>query len=60
MDRDDDVYTNTTSSHGTVVLSDMTGYIQDQFVGTAPDAAYYLFITEDAPNENPVEESYWV
>ena len=60
VDRDNDVYTNTTSSHGTLVLSDMAGYVQDQFVGTAPDASYYLFITEDAPNENPVEESYWV
>jgi hypothetical protein len=60
VNRDIDVYTNTTSSHGTLVLSDMAGHAQDQFVGTAPDAAYYLFITEDAPNENPVEESYWV
>ena len=60
VERDEDVYTNTTSSHGTLVLSDMAGYIEDQFVGTAPDASYYLFITEDAPNENPVEESYWV
>ena len=58
--RDNDVYTNTTSSHGTLVLSDMAGYVQDQFVGTAPDASYYLFITEDAPNENPIEESFWV
>ncbi len=60
VNRDSDVYTNTTSSHGTLVLSDMAGHAQDQFVGTAPDAAYYLFITEDAPFENPVEESYWV
>ncbi|RYE45285.1 MAG: T9SS type A sorting domain-containing protein, partial [Sphingobacteriales bacterium] len=29
-------------------------------VGTAPDASYYLFITEDVTSENPVEESYWV
>lgn len=58
--RDVDVYTNTTSNHGTLVLSDMAGFVQDNFVGTAPDAEYYLFITEDAPNENPVEESYWV
>ena len=60
VNRDVDVYTGTTSSHGTLVLSDMVGYIENQFVGTAPDASYYLFITEDAPNENPVEESYWV
>jgi hypothetical protein len=60
VNRDVDVYTGTTSSHGTWVLSDMAGYIENNFVGTAPDASYYLFITEDAPNENPVEESYWV
>ncbi|MBP0903618.1 S8 family serine peptidase [Mariniflexile gromovii] len=58
--RDSDVYTNTTSNHGTLVLSTMAGYIENQFVGTAPDASYYLFITEDALSENPVEESYWV
>ena len=28
-------------------LSDMAGFVQDQFVGTAPDASYYLFLTED-------------
>lgn len=60
FDRTTDVYANTTSSHGTLVLSDMAGYVQDQFVGTAPDAAYYLFRTENAPNENPIEESLWV
>lgn len=46
--------------HGTMVLSDMAGYVQDQFVGTAPDAQYYSFRTENASSENPVEESYWV
>lgn len=60
FDRNEDVYANTSSSHGTMVLSDMAGYVEDQFVGTAPDASYYLFRTENAPNENPVEESLWV
>ncbi len=60
VNRDVDVYTGTTSSHGTLVLSDMAGYVENQFVGTAPDASYYLFITEDATSETPVEESYWV
>ncbi|MBJ6367873.1 S8 family serine peptidase [Snuella sp. CAU 1569] len=60
VNREDNVYANTTSNHGTLVLSDMAGYIENQFVGTAPDASYYLFITEDALSENPVEESYWV
>lgn len=47
-------------SHGTMVLSTMGGYVDGQLVGTAPDAAYYLFITEDDANEEPLEESLWV
>lgn len=46
--------------HGTMVLSCMGGYVDGQLVGTAPDAQYYLFVTEDVVDENPVEESYWV
>ncbi|MEP3837567.1 MAG: S8 family serine peptidase [Algibacter sp.] len=60
VNRDVNVYTGTASNHGTLVLSDMAGFIESDFVGTAPDASYYLFITEDASDENPVEESYWV
>lgn len=47
-------------NHGTMVLSCMGGYVENQLVGTAPDANYYLFVTEDVISENPVEESYWV
>ncbi len=47
-------------SHGTHVLSDIAGYIEGEFVGTAPDASFYLFRTEDAPNETPLEETLWV
>jgi len=46
--------------HGTQVLSTMAGYVLNNYVGTAPDAKYYLFKTEDNNDENPVEESYWV
>jgi hypothetical protein len=60
VNRTDDLYAYTGSTHGTKVLSTMAGFIQDQFVGTAPDATYYLFRTEEAEQENPVEESYWV
>lgn len=60
VNRTEAVYDNVSSSHGTRVLSTMAAYIPDEFVGTAPDASYYLFITEDANSENPVEESYWV
>jgi len=47
-------------SHGASVLSDIAGYVSNQFVGTAPDADFYLFITEDASKETPLEESLWV
>ena len=60
VDRTTAVYTSTASQHGTQVLSTMAGFVQDQYVGTAPDATYYLFRTEDVASENPVEESYWV
>jgi subtilisin family serine protease len=56
--RNPDFYTGV--SHGTSVLSSMGGYKENSLVGTAPDASYYLFITEDDASENPVEESLWV
>lgn len=58
VNRTDDFYTGGT--HGTMVLSTIGGYVSGSLVGTAPDASYYLFITEDVAGENPVEESYWV
>lgn len=58
VQRSADFYTGGT--HGTLVLSTMGGYTEGQLVGTAPNASYYLFITEDIVGENPVEESYWV
>lgn len=50
----------TGSDHGTKVLSTMGGYKENSLVGTAPNASYYLFITEIGALENPVEESLWV
>ena len=46
--------------HGTQVLSNMGGYADNELIGTAPNAQYYLFITEDINDENPLEESNWV
>ncbi len=48
------------STHGTFVLSTMVGIIQDSLKGTAPDANYFLFRTEDPASENIVEEDNWV
>ncbi|SDS70772.1 Por secretion system C-terminal sorting domain-containing protein [Formosa sp. Hel1_31_208] len=60
VDRVEDVYAFEGNDHGTRVLSNMAGFVPDQFVGTAPDASYYLFRTEDVATETPVEEAYWV
>lgn len=58
VSRKPDFYTG--DSHGTSVLSTMGGFEENLLVGTAPDASYYLFITEDVRSENPIEESLWV
>ena len=57
-DRNTDYYSR--SSHGTHVLSSIAGYIEDEYVGTAPDAKFYLFITEISESETVLEESLWV
>ncbi|MEO8535018.1 MAG: S8 family serine peptidase [Flavobacterium sp.] len=58
VNRNDNFYTG--DDHGTMVLSTMGGYKENFLVGTAPDASYYLFITENDASENPIEESLWV
>ncbi len=58
VNRSDNFYSGI--SHGTLVLATMGGYKEGELVGTAPDASYYLFITEDGANESPLEESLWV
>ena len=52
-----DIYAE--NSHGMKVLSCMAANIPDVFVGTAPDASYWLLRSEDADSEQPVEEDYW-
>ena len=54
------VNANGTGSHGTNTSSDIAGFLQDQFVGTAPQASYYFFVTEYNPSETPLEEAHWV
>ena len=47
------------NSHGMKVLSCMAANIKDVFVGTAPEASYWLLRSEDQDTEQPVEEDYW-
>ncbi len=60
VDGDTDYFNANLHNHGTQVLSTMAAYVEDQYVGTAPDASYYLFRTENSTSETPVEETYWV
>jgi len=57
-DRNTNFYTR--DSHGANVLSTIAGFIDNEFVGTAPDAKFYLFITEIAETETVLEETLWV
>ncbi|MDI9320703.1 MAG: S8 family serine peptidase [Phycisphaerales bacterium] len=43
------------SGHGTEVLSTMAGILNGSYVGTAPDAQYALYITENGTSEQPFE-----
>ena len=52
-----DIYAE--NSHGMKVLSCMAANIKDAFVGTAPEASYWLLRSEDQDTEQPVEEDYW-
>ena len=46
--------------HGTSVLSTITAYLDDVFVGVAPDAEVILCVTEDVPTEYVIEEYNWL
>lgn len=48
------------SSHGVMVLSTMAAKSEGYMVGTAPDATYMLFRTEDTGTEYLIEEYNWV
>lgn len=42
-------------SHGTQILSTISGNIPNNYVGTAPEAEVALYITEDITSEKPIE-----
>ena len=46
-------------SHGAMVLSTMTGNMPGQYLGTAPEASYWLIRTEYSPTEYKVETDFW-
>lgn len=60
VNRNSDYYGDTGNTHGLSVLSTIGAYIDHQFIGTAPNAEFYLYVTEDVASETPLEESLWV
>jgi len=60
ISKNNDIYNTNLNTHGTVCLGTIGGYLDNQFVGTAPDADFYLYASEDAYNEIPEEQLYWI
>lgn len=57
-DENDQVYF--ASTHGSNVLSIMAVDMPGTYIGSAPDANYYLFRTEIVDSEYVVEEDHWL
>jgi subtilisin family serine protease len=55
-----DEYVYEASDHGRDVLSTMAANIPNLLIGTAPEASYFLFKTEDEKGEFVAEEYHWV
>lgn len=58
--KNNDIYNTSFSSHGTNVLGVIGGYIDNAFVGSAPDADFYLYTTETTTAEIPEEQLYFI
>jgi len=50
---------NEDDSHGMQCFSTVAAYRPGVFVGSSPEAKYFLFRTEDAPTEQIIEEYNW-
>ena len=59
ISKNNDIYSTALNNHGSYCLGVIAGYVQNQYVGSAPDADFYLYATEDAYNEIPEEMIYW-
>lgn len=59
INKSTDIYNTSLNNHGSYCLGVIAGFIQNQYVGSAPDADFYLYATEDAADEYPEELIYW-
>ena len=60
ISKNTDIYNTSLNTHGSICLGTIGGYLDNQFVGTAPDADFYLYASEDGANEIPEEQLYWI
>ncbi len=58
VNKDTNVFVD--GSHGSKVLSIMGGYLDNQLIGSAPRADYWLLKSEQESDETPVEMDYWL
>lgn len=59
INKSNDIYNTSMNNHGSYCLGVIAGYISNQYVGSAPDADFYLYASEDGANEIPEELIYW-
>lgn len=60
VSKNNDIYNTSLNTHGAYCLGVIGGYIDGSYVGSAPDADFYLYATESGPYEIPEEELYWI
>ncbi len=60
VSKNNDIYNPNLNLHGAVCLGAIGGFLDGQFVGTAPDSDFYLYVSENAEVEIPEEELYWI
>lgn len=60
VNKNSDIYNTSLFYHGTNCLGIIGGYINNTFVGSAPDADFYLYASENVDVEIPEEEIYWI
>ncbi len=58
VDKEETVFKG--SQHGTSCLGLIAGYLPNEYVGTAPQASFFLMVSEDVYSENIIEEYNWV
>ncbi|MBU8883026.1 S8 family peptidase [Kaistella sp. DKR-2] len=59
VNKSTDIYNTSLNNHGSYCLGVIAGYIANSYVGSAPDADFYLYASEDGVNEKPEELIYW-